>query len=175
MAALPFASGTSVIILKKKLPGASSAQLVRFLARAQRAARLRGEINVLVAGSREIRALNRRYRGKDQATDVLSFPADGGAGKDFAGDIAISADHAARSARRFGHLPAQELKVLMLHGVLHLAGYDHERDNGAMARMEERLRAELGLPAALIARSDDDDARPTPLRTGYIPRRKGRG
>ncbi len=163
-----------MIILKKKLPGASSAALARFLARAQRAAGLRGEVNVLVAGSGEIRELNRVYRGKDQATDVLSFSADGGAGKDFAGDIAISADHAARSARQFGHPPAQELKVLMLHGVLHLAGYDHERDNGDMARREERLRAQLGLPGALIARSTDDDARPAPLRPGYVPRRKGR-
>ena len=164
-----------MIILKKKLPGATSALLARFLVRAQRAAGLRGEVNVLVAGSREIRELNRRYRGKDQATDVLSFPADGGAGKDFAGDIAISADHAARSARQFGHPPAQELKVLMLHGVLHLAGYDHERDNGAMARREERLRVQLGLPAALIVRSSDDDARPASLRPGHLPRRRGRG
>lgn len=164
-----------MIILKKNVPGASSPALARFLARAQRAAGLRGEVNVLVAGSREIRELNRRYRGKYQATDVLSFPADGGGGKDFAGDIAISADHAARSARQFGHPPAQELKVLMLHGVLHLAGYDHERDNGAMARREEGLRAQLGLPTALIARSADDDARPAPLRPGYVPRRKGRG
>lgn len=164
-----------MIILKKNLPRATSALLARFLVRTQRAAGLRGEVNVLVAGSREIRELNRRYRGKDEATDVLSFPADGGAGKDFAGDIAISADHAARSARQFGHPPAQELKVLMLHGVLHLAGYDHERDNGAMARREERLRAQLGLPAALIARSSDDDARPAPLRPGYVTRRKGRG
>ncbi|MGE5204763.1 MAG: rRNA maturation RNase YbeY [Chlamydiota bacterium] len=142
-----------MIILKKKLAGASRAGLLRFLARAKRSAGLRGEVNVLVAGSREIRNLNRRYRSKDQPTDVLSFPAEGGAGKDFAGDIAISADEAARSARQFGHSSADELKILMLHGVLHLAGYDHERDNGRMAQLEEYLRAQLGLPTALIARS----------------------
>ncbi|HEV2114832.1 MAG TPA: rRNA maturation RNase YbeY [Terriglobales bacterium] len=161
-----------MIILKKKLPGTSSIQLARFLTRAQRAAKLAGEVNVLVAGSQEIRELNRRYRGRDEVTDVLSFPADGGAGKGFAGDIAISADLAAQSARQFGHAPAEELKVLLLHGVLHLAGYDHERDNGLMARTENRLRAQLGLPAALIARSRDDDARPAQLRPSYVTRRK---
>jgi probable rRNA maturation factor len=171
----PLCFWTSVIILKKNVPGASSAGLARFLARAQRAAGLRGEVNVLVAGSREIRELNRRYRGQDNATDVLSFPSDGGAGKDFAGDIAISAELAAQSARQFGHAQAEELKILLLHGVLHLAGYDHERDNGRMARMEERLRARLGLPAALIARSGDDDARPEELRPGYVPQTKERG
>lgn len=152
-----------MIILKKKLAGASRDGLLRFLARAKRSAGLRGEVNVLVAGNREIRELNCRYRSKDQPTDVLSFPAEGVAGKDFAGDIAISADEAARNARQFGHSSAEELKILMLHGVLHLAGYDHERDNGRMARLEERLRAQLGLPAALIARSRSG-ARPPHMR-----------
>jgi probable rRNA maturation factor len=161
-----------VIVFKKKLPGTSSVKLARFLARARRAAKLGGEVNVLVAGSQEIRELNRRYRGRDQATDVLSFPADGGAGKGFAGDIAISADLAAQNARQLGHAPAEELKVLLLHGVLHLAGYDHQRDNGLMARMEERLRAQLGLPTALIARARDDDSRPAQLRPSHIPPRK---
>lgn len=162
-----------MIVLRKKLPGTSRATLSRFVSRAQRAAGLGGEVNVLVAGSQEIRRLNRVYRGKDQVTDVLSFPADGGAGKDFAGDIAISAEAAAESAAQFGHSPAEELKVLLLHGILHLAGYDHERDNGLMARTEERLRIQLGLPAGLITRGDDD-ARPAQLRPGYIPRRKER-
>lgn len=162
-----------MVIFKKKLTGASSASLSGFLKRAQRAAGLRGEVNVLVAGRGEIRALNRRYRGQDKATDVLSFPADGGAGKDFAGDIAISVEDAARSARRLGHTPAEELKVLLLHGILHLAGYDHERDNGAMARVEQKLRVQLGLPVTLIARSQADDARPAPLRRS--PRRRERG
>ncbi len=170
----PLCFWTSVIILKKNLPGATSSTLARFLARAQRAAGLRGEVNVLVAGSREVRELNRRYRGQDKATDVLSFPSDGGAGKGFAGDIAIAADLAAQNARQFGHAPAEELKILVLHGLLHLAGYDHERDNGRMAQMEDRLRAQLGLPAGLIARSADDDARPEQLRPGYVPRRKER-
>lgn len=170
----PFVFGTRVVIFKKKLTGASSGSLSRFLKRAQRAAGLRGEVNVLVAGSGEIRGLNRRYRGKDKATDVLSFPADGGAGRDFAGDIAISAEMVARSARRLGHTPAEELKVLLLHGILHLAGYDHERDNGTMARVEQKLRVELGLPATLIARNQPDDARPEPLRRRAARTARGR-
>lgn len=174
MAALPFVFWTSVIILKKKLAGVSRNGLARFLTRAQRAAGLRGEVNVVVTSSQEMRELNRRYRGKDRATDVLSFPADGAAGKDFAGDIAISADMAARTGRQLGHASAEELKVLLLHGVLHLAGYDHERDNGRMARKEQRLRAQLDLPLALTERNRDDDARPKLLRARPSPGRKGR-
>ena len=160
-----------MIILEENLPDASRATLARFLARAQRAAGLRGSVNVLLTSSRAIRQLNRRYRGKNQATDVLSFPADGGAGRNFAGDIAISAEEAVRAAGAFGHAPIVELKILMLHGVLHLAGYDHERDNGRMARVEEQLRRDLGLPTALIARSTDDDVRPPQLR----PQRRVKG
>ena len=71
----------------------------------------------------------------------------------FAGEIAISADIACQNALRYGHSPAQEIKVLALHGILHLAGYDHERDNGQMAREEARLRRALGLPSTLIERA----------------------
>ncbi|HZR30448.1 MAG TPA: rRNA maturation RNase YbeY [Terriglobales bacterium] len=126
--------------------------LARFLARARNAAGLRGDVNVLVTSSRQLRQLNRRYRGKDKATDVLSFPA-GSHENGFAGDIAIAAEIAAQNARRYGHKPADELKILTLHGILHLAGYDHERDNGRMARREAQLRVKLGLPASLTERS----------------------
>ncbi len=139
-----------MVILERKLEGVSAAALARFAARARRAARLQGQVAVLVAGDRELRALNRRFRGKDKPTDVLSFPA---AGDGLAGDIAISAATAARNARLFGHSLAEELKILILHGMLHLAGYDHERDHGEMARREERLRRTLGLPTSLIARA----------------------
>ncbi|HUK86547.1 MAG TPA: rRNA maturation RNase YbeY [Terriglobales bacterium] len=139
-----------VVILEKKLEGVSVAALARFAARARRAARLHGEVAVLVAGDRALRALNRRFRRKDEPTDVLSFPA---AGDGLAGDIAISATTAARNARRFGHPLADELKVLILHGMLHLAGYDHQRDHGEMAQREESLRRSLGLPASLIGRT----------------------
>jgi probable rRNA maturation factor len=72
----------------------------------------------------------------------------------FAGDVAISADIASQNARRLGHSPIEEVKVLVLHGLLHLAGYDHEADNGTMARREMRLREKLKLPVALIERSE---------------------
>jgi probable rRNA maturation factor len=105
----------------------------------------------MVTHSREMRSLNSRFRGKDQATDVLSFPPpvlDNG----FAGDIAVSIDIAARNARSLGHSLAQEVQILVLHGILHLAGYDHEHDEGEMAAREVRLRRRLKLPASLIER-----------------------
>ena len=139
-----------MVILEKKLEGVSAAALARFAARARRAARLRGDVGILVAGDGRLRALNRRFRRKDKPTDVLSFPA---AGHGQAGDIAISATTARRNARHFGHPLADELKILILHGMLHLVGYDHERDQGEMARREERLRRALGLPLALIGRT----------------------
>ena len=99
-----------------------------------------------------MRRLNAQFRGKDYATDVLSFPSpifvEG-----YGGDIAVSADIAARNARALGHSVAEEVKILVLHGVLHLAGYDHESDDGQMAEKELRLRRKLGLPAALIERA----------------------
>jgi len=109
---------------------------------------------VLVTGSREIRALNVRFRDEKRATDVLSFPpppfSDG-----FAGDIAVSVDIAARNARQLGHSTADEIRILILHGILHLAGYDHERDRGEMAEKEMVLRRRLKLPVALIERASD--------------------
>ena len=117
-----------MVIFRKRVPGLSEVALAKFLARACRAARLRGTVNVAVTGSRELRALNNRFRGKDKPTDVLSFPPVLGLSRDFAGDVAISAEIAAQSARRLGHSAAEEVKILALHGVLHLAGYDHERD-----------------------------------------------
>jgi probable rRNA maturation factor len=82
----------------------------------------------------------------------------------FAGDVAISADMAAQNARRFGHSPAEEVKVLALHGLLHLAGYDHESDSGTMARREARLREQLGLPVALIERNQKQQEFPPARR-----------
>jgi probable rRNA maturation factor len=139
--------------------GVSRAGLERFTARACRAVGLRGEVNVLIAPNAELRRLNRDFRGKDRPTDVLSFPAVGG-NKDIAGDVAISATIARANARRLGHTVAKELQVLILHGLLHLAGYDHEEDSGEMRRKEARLRAKLGLPQALIARTEEPVHRP---------------
>ena len=100
-----------------------------------------------------MRTLNRTWRGVDKATDVLSFPAGDGPGPaKHLGDLVISRDTAGRQARTEGHSLATELRVLALHGLLHLLGYDHERDSGRMARIERRLRRQGGLPAGLIER-----------------------
>ncbi len=141
-----------MIILKKKVRGLSQHGLARFAARAAAAAGLRGSVNILITDNRELRLLNRRFRHKDQPTDVLSFPADSSLIPGPSGDVAISAELAAASAKRFGHSPADEVKILVLHGILHLAGYDHERDNGIMARKEARLRQALKLRVGLIER-----------------------
>ena len=124
--------------------------------RAKRAIHLRSMVNILVTNSSELRALNRRFRGADKATDVLSFPAPGierNKARRVAGDLAISADIARENAARLGHSVADEVKILALHGILHLAGFDHERDQGEMARKESRLRRQLKLEAGLIERA----------------------
>jgi probable rRNA maturation factor len=129
--------------------------LARFLAQARLAARLRGQVSVLLTSDSGQRALNRRFRGKNKPTDVLSFPADQtapGAAK-IAGDLSISVPTARRQAEQQGHSLSTEIKVLILHGVLHLAGYDHETDSGQMARREQTLRARLRLPGGLIERA----------------------
>jgi probable rRNA maturation factor len=149
--ALPFILGIRVVILRSKVRGVSARALGRFAARAQRAAGVRGEVNVLITSSAHLRRLNRRFRGKDKATDVLSFPTADGT----AGDIAVSAELGVSNARRLGHGAADEFRILILHGLLHLAGYDHETDSGQMERKEARLRRVLGLPAALIERATE--------------------
>jgi probable rRNA maturation factor len=119
-------------------------------------ARARGVVNVALVSDATMRRLNRRYRGVDRVTDVLSFPAapapKGRAGE-FLGDLAIATGLAGRQARRLGHSTAKELRILALHGLLHLLGYDHETDLGAMRRLEERLRQRAGLPVGLIGRA----------------------
>jgi probable rRNA maturation factor len=111
------------------------------------------EFCCLVTDDRALRRLNAEFRRKNHATDVLSFPSNGGtpAGHSL-GDIAISAERAAEQAEQFGHSAEDEIRILMLHGVLHLVGMDHERDGGRMARRESGWRRKLGLPAGLIER-----------------------
>jgi probable rRNA maturation factor len=101
-----------------------------------------------------LQQLNQVFLGRDYPTDVLSFPAPPDRAQDL-GDIAISAERASEQAAQFGHSLLEEIRILMLHGVLHLTGLDHERDQGEMALAEARWRAELGLPAGLIERSHD--------------------
>lgn len=103
----------------------------------------------LITGDAELRCLNRDFRGQDYATDVLSFPGQNG----LLGDIAISLARSRVQAREYGHSVDQEVRILMLHGVLHLLGHDHETDSGQMARAEKRWRARLGLPSGLIERA----------------------
>jgi probable rRNA maturation factor len=120
------------------------------------ARRLRDEVaggrgfHCRITGDAELRRLNRDFLGKDYATDVLSFPA---AGDESLGDLAVSAARARAQAREHGHAIGQEVSILMLHGLLHLLGMDHENDDGRMARAEVRWRRKLGLPAGLIERS----------------------
>jgi probable rRNA maturation factor len=142
-----------VIILRKSVDGLGEVPLARFVTRAKRYVKLDGAVNVLVTGSGEVRGLNRRFRSVDKPTDVLAFPPLAELGAGLGGDIAISADIAARNARELGHSAGHEIKILVLHGLLHLAGYDHERDKGEMARKEFALRKSLHLPGGLIERN----------------------
>jgi probable rRNA maturation factor len=162
-----------MVIVRKRVPGVSETMLERFAQKARKAVALHGAVNLLVTNSRELRSLNGRFRGKDTPTDVLSFPALMNPPQDFAGDIAISADIAAQNAKILGHSAGDELKILILHGMLHLAGYDHERDNGTMARKEQRLRRDLGLPAGLIERTTPGhvDTADSPVSGGRVARR----
>jgi probable rRNA maturation factor len=130
-----------VIIDRQRRRRIAHARLRRVVAGAGRAMKTAGEVALLLTGDRAVRVLNRRYRGKDKPTDVLSFPGPGGeAGL---GDIAISVETAARNAREHGRTLPQELDILALHGFLHLLGYDHETDDGTMDRIERRLRRRL--------------------------------
>ena len=110
-------------------------------------ARARGDLSIAIVSDIRMRALNKKYRRKDTPTDVLSFDT---------GDIVIAEGVARRQARDAGHSYAVELKILALHGLLHLLGYDHHdpADGGRMARLERRLRAKGGLPAGLIERAN---------------------
>ena len=108
----------------------------------------------LITGDEEMRRLNREFLRHDYATDVLSFPGETeGTGL---GDIAISAERAATQAQEFGHTHMEEVQILILHGLLHLCGLDHQADRGEMARAERQWRAEFQLPCALIERASGD-------------------
>jgi len=149
--------------------------LARWLARVA-PARARGRVSIALVSDVTMRRLNREYRGQDHATDVLSFPAGrpslqarplradlkarsrlpesipGVDAVDCLGDLAIALGVARRQARAQGHDLPTELRILALHGLLHLLGYDHDTDQGRMRRVEERLRRRAGLPSGLIAR-----------------------
>jgi len=108
---------------------------------------------VALVSNARVRALNRKYRRLDYATDVLSFPNhEPLIPNPYLGDIVIATGVARRQARKAGHSELTELRVLALHGLLHLLGYDHERDRGAMAKLERSLRRKGGLREGLIER-----------------------
>jgi probable rRNA maturation factor len=98
------------------------------------------DLAVIISNDRRLRALNRSYRGKDRPTDVLSFPYEG---DDLIGDVVVSADRASAQAAERGHSLQREVELLVLHGTLHVCGYDHETDDGTMDRLERRLRKKL--------------------------------
>lgn len=138
-------------------PSALIRALTRFLSRAQAASGMKGSVDVLLSTDAELRRLNRSFRGKDKATDVLSFPSEPIPGlpaeHQRGGDLAVSLETAARQAREHGHSLSTELRILLLHGLLHLHGLDHETDTGEMAARETALRGRFRLPSTLIART----------------------
>ena len=110
----------------------------------------RGDLSIAIVSDRRMRALNRQFRGKDHVTDVLSFPS---GERGFMGDIVIASGVAKQQAKAAGHPVQTEIRVLALHGLLHLLGYDHEHDDGKMARIEAKLRNKAGLKEGLIERA----------------------
>ena len=156
----------------------SKPSLTRFFNRARQAVGLSGEVEVLLTSDAELKRLNRSFRGKNKATDVLSFPAfvpegfPAGFLPDTAGDLAISLETASRQAASFGHSLEDEVRILLLHGLLHLSGLDHETDNGEMAAREAQLRDQLRLPNGLIARTVGTEIQPTKVTKQKLPASK---
>ncbi|MEY2412979.1 MAG: putative rRNA maturation factor [Acidobacteriaceae bacterium] len=173
-----------MVIFRKRVVGLTEISLTRLVARVGRILRLSGQVDVLITSSSEMQFLNRQFRKKDHATDVLSFPYEGGGKGSLAGELAVCADLARQNARLLGHSMAEEIKILILHGMLHLAGYDHDRkdDGGKMSRKEDRLRMSLQLPVGLISRSLDGlpkkskmELRASPIRKSAASKRKPSG
>lgn len=159
-----------MIILEHDGNGIRERALALFTTKARRAVGVRGELSVRITSDAEMQELNRRFRRKNKPTDVLSFPSEM---PKLAGDIAISADIAAANADQLGHSLETELKILILHGLLHLAGYDHEIDNGEMHKQEDKLRLRLNLPVGLIERTNG--RKPQARRKGAaVAKRQGR-
>lgn len=152
-----FSEMEPTVSFKRPVSGLGARALTEFVAQACGAAGLKGSVCVRVTDSREMRGLNSRFRGKSHATDVLSFPSalDNGC----AGDIAVSLDLATRNAHALGHSLGEEVRILALHGILHLAGYDHESDEGEMAQRERQLRRRFKLPSGLIEREESGNSR----------------
>jgi probable rRNA maturation factor len=139
-------------LVSRRLPkGLARDDLKAFAARLEKCVAGGRPFTWLLTDDAELQRLNRQFLGRDYPTDVLSFPSAEGEGS--IGEIAISLERAAEQARERGHSLRNEVEILLLHGVLHLLGMDHETDRGRMARAERRHRRELGLPAGLIERA----------------------
>ena len=134
--------------------------LSRFLGRAQAAVGLQGSVEILLTSDAELKRLNRIFRRKNKPTDILSFRSPPEMMSVYAGDLAISLETAAAQAREHGHSLRDEVRILLLHGLLHLAGEDHETDQGEMASREYRLRRELRLRISLTERAHSATVKP---------------
>jgi probable rRNA maturation factor len=141
----------SLVLFRRAPIGLRRGELKEFAQRLLREVTGGRDFTCLITDDRELRRLNREFLQKDYPTDVLSFPSGDPDGA--AGDIAISGERAAAQAAEFGHTIENELKILMLHGALHLLGMDHLSDGGEMRRAEKLLRKQLNLPAGLIERA----------------------
>lgn len=139
------------VILRKRWKDVRSGPLQEFAQQLSQETGKGGDFACVITTAEELAELNERFRGKAESTDVLSFPAPPGG--EYLGDLAISLPHARAQAKEFGHSVMEEIQVLMLHGMLHLVGMDHESDGGAMRRAESRWRKRYGLPVGLIARA----------------------
>ena len=137
-------SNATSVLFRHRSPGVDRRDLRRFLKDLAHQILPGQGVTCLIAADEDLSALNQKFRGQNYTTDVLSFPPE---------DIAVSFDRAAAQAGELGHSVEDELRILMLHGLLHLAGMDHLSDKGAMARAEARWRKRLGLPAGLIERA----------------------
>ena len=114
------------------------------------------DFSIVISNDRAVRNANRAYRNVASTTDVLSFPSGDGMPytrwEGYIGDLLISAERAAKQARQYKHSVTDEMKILVLHGLLHLLGFDHEEDGGEMREFETVLRRKYGLPCGLIER-----------------------
>ena len=157
-------SQRSTLLFQVATPGVSRRDLRAFVKRLEVDVARGRALCCLIAGDAELQRLNRAFRKRDYPTDVLSFPGstlpsrpstvpEGQAGGLPYGEIAISYDAARRQSAEHGHSVLQEIEILMLHGVLHLLGLDHESDQGRMLTVERKWRVRLGLPAGLIERA----------------------
>src|SRR5436309_141561 len=143
-------SAGQLVFFRRAPAGLSRAPLQRFARILSEAVAGGRRFHCLITGDSDLRRLNRQFLRRDYPADVLSFPMPAG---DLLGELAISAARAAAQARQFGHSQLDEIRILMLHGVLHLMGMDHETDSGGMGRAETRWRKKLNLPLGLIARA----------------------